>query len=303
MMKHVLLLLCLWVGVVVLWAGWSTCADDTDTDTGSAETEAPKPITDEQYQQRVAHLRKQLGDGYTVVLSKPFVVVGDEPAAVVQRRAQRTVGWAVKRLKEAYFTKDPDRIITVWLFKDKASYESHCEKLFNIEPTTPFGFYSPGNDALVMNIATGGGTLVHEIVHPLVEANFPECPAWFNEGLGSLYEQSGERNKRIVGFTNWRLPGLQKAIRAKKLPTFKSLCSTTTHEFYRQDPGTNYGQARYLCYYLQEKGLLRRYYRAFHKNHEDDPTGYDTLVTVLGERDMAAFQKRWEAWVLKLEFK
>ena len=44
-----------------------------------------------------------------------------------------------------------------------------------------------------MNIATGGGTLVHEIVHPFVEANFPGCPTWFNEGLGSLYEQSAER--------------------------------------------------------------------------------------------------------------
>ena len=43
----------------------------------------------------------------------------------------------------------------------------------------------------IMNIATGGGTLVHEIVHPYVEANFPGCPAWFNEGLGSLYEACG----------------------------------------------------------------------------------------------------------------
>ena len=41
-----------------------------------------------------------------------------------------------------------------------------------------------------MNIATGGGTLVHEIVHPFMAANFEQCPSWFNEGLGSLYEQS-----------------------------------------------------------------------------------------------------------------
>ena len=31
------------------------------------------------------------------------------------------------------------------------------------------------------------------MVHPFVEANFPDCPAWFNEGLGSLYEQCAER--------------------------------------------------------------------------------------------------------------
>ena len=57
-----------------------------------------------------------------------------------------------------------------------------------------------------MNIATGGGTLVHELVHPYVEADFPGAPPWLNEGLGSLFEQSDERDGYIVGLTNWRLP-------------------------------------------------------------------------------------------------
>jgi hypothetical protein len=68
------------------------------------------------------------------------------------------------------------------------------------------------------------------------------------------------------------------------------------------DSGRNYAQSRYLCYYLQEKGLLVKSYRAFHAAHKDDPTGYETLLEVLGEKDMADFQKRWEAWVLKLRF-
>ncbi len=66
-----------------------------------------------------------------------------------------------------------------------------------------------------MDISTGGGTLVHEIVHPFIEANFPNCPPWLNEGLGSLYEQSGEVQGRIHGFTNWRLHGLQADIKAR----------------------------------------------------------------------------------------
>ena len=40
-----------------------------------------------------------------------------------------------------------------------------------------------------MNIGPGPGTLSHELVHPYMEANFPNVPAWFNEGLASLYEQ------------------------------------------------------------------------------------------------------------------
>jgi hypothetical protein len=153
-----------------------------------------------------------------------------------------------------------------------------------------------------MNIATGGGTLVHEIVHPFMRANFPQCPAWFNEGLGSLYEQSSSRDGHIIGLTNWRLPALQEAIRAKKVPSFQALTATSSAEFYDQDPGTNYAQARYLAYYLQEQGLLGRFYREFRASAATDPTGYATLRSVLGSPDMGAFQKRWESFVLGLRF-
>jgi hypothetical protein len=98
------------------------------------------------------------------------------------------------------------------------------------------------------------------------------------------------------------LPGLQKAIKRKQTPTFKALCSTTTEEFYEKDRGTNYAQARYLCYYLQQKGLLQKFYRRFHANCKKDPTGYATLQEILGRKDMKAFQKEWEEYVLELEF-
>ena len=252
------------------------------------------------YTREVRRIRGLMPDGFSLVQTPPFIVVGDEPPAMVRRRAERTVAWAVRMLKKAYFKKDPDDVITVWLFKDRKSYRHHAKLLFNNRPDTPFGYYSSHHKALVMNIATGGGTLVHEIVHPFVAANFPRCPAWFNEGLGSLYEQCGRRDGCIVGFTNWRLAGLQKSIKAGDLPSFKTLTHTTTHQFYNQDPGTNYAQARYLCYYLQEHGLLRKYYRLFHKRAAKDATGYTTLQRVLGQTDMTAFQQQWEEWVLEL---
>ena len=156
-----------------------------------------------------------------------------------------------------------------------------------------------------MNIATGGGTLVHEIVHPFIEANFPGCPAWFNEGLGSLYEQCAEREGRMVGLPNWRLKGLQRAIRAGALPSFKTLCSTSRRAFYKgTHRHTNYAQARYLLYELQQRGLLRAYYRKFHAARNTDPTGYRTLISVLNlnEQSMIAFEKQWRQKMLKLRY-
>jgi hypothetical protein len=88
------------------------------------------------------------------------------------------------------------------------------------------------------------------------------------------------------------------------MPTFEELTSTSTRQFYEEDPGTNYAQARYLLYYLQEKGLLVKFYQEFRRSAKDDPTGYATLCKVLGRKkeDMVAFQKEWTEYVLALRF-
>jgi hypothetical protein len=263
---------------------------------------AAERFTGADYAQHVLELRPKVPKGFTILLEPPFVVIGDEPAQTVKVRSERTVKWAVTMLKKDYFKKDPEEILDIWLFKGKASYEKHTKEIFGDSPSTPFGYYSDTHKALIMNIGTGGGTLVHEIVHPFMATNFPDCPAWFNEGTGSLYEQSQERDGHIHGLTNWRLAGLQKAIRDAAVPSFKDLTAASSYEFYNKDRGTNYAQARYLCYYLQHKGLLVKYYHAFVRNVKDDPTGYGTLQTVLGEKDMDAFKKTWEAWVLTLKF-
>lgn len=269
----------------------------------AAEVPRKGAFTNEDYSRHIVQLQKRLPhDGFSVVVQKPFVVIGDEPLETVKLRARQTVQWAVDHLKEEYFADDPTDILDVWLFRDADSYMTNTSQLTRRKPNTPYGFYSSADKALFMNIATGGGTLVHEIVHPFMASNFPDCPSWFNEGLASLYEQAGERNGRIIGQTNWRLHGLQSAIQKGTVPSFEALCSTTTREFYERDKGTNYSQARYLCYYLQERGLLQRYYRAFRKNSSVDPSGFKTLQRVLGEEDMDDFKKRWEAEVLKLKF-
>jgi len=258
-------------------------------------------FTEAQFAEHVTHIKKKLpSPEFSIVIQPPFVVIGDESQQVVKQRADDTVKWAVDRLKQGFFAKDPKEILDIWLFKDDASYEKHTRLLFGDSPTTPYGYYSSTHKALIMNIGTGGGTLVHEIVHPFMEANFPACPPWLNEGLGSLYEQCGDVDGHIHGFTNWRLPGLQRAIRAKEVPSFKTLTAMSPSVFYNEDKGTNYAQARYLCYYLQEKDLLLKFYREFHAHQKEDPSGYASLQKVLGETRMDLFQNKWETFVLGL---
>jgi hypothetical protein len=266
-----------------------------------AKVEAAKEA-EEEYEPK--ELTPRIVSEFNVTLERPFLVIGDDSPAMVRQWSQGTIRWAVERLKRQYFAQNPDHVINIWLFKDKESYQQNTYDIFGRRPHTPFGYYSPTEKALVMNIDTGGGTLVHEIVHPFIAANFPECPSWLNEGLGSLYEQCNTNNGRIWGLTNWRLRGLHEAINDEEyeVPTFEELCSTTTREFYNADPGTNYAQARYLLYYLQEEGLLEKYYHEFHQAAKDDPTGYETLKRIVDEEDMEAFQKKWTEFVLGLRY-
>ncbi len=250
----------------------------------------------------IAELKKTTSDEFTIVVEKPFVVIGDQSPEIVKQWSTGTIRWAVTQIKDSYFQNEPDHIINIWLFKDKDSYEKNTKALFGRKPTTPYGYYSPSDKALVMNISTGGGTLVHEIVHPFIAANFESCPSWFNEGLASLYEQSSEREGRIVGLTNWRLRGLQLAIKDSLLGSFERMMSTDDRGFYEGD-STNYAQARYLCYWLQEQGLLVDYYHRFVENAADDPEGIKTLREILGRPVLSKFQSDWEAYVLELRFR
>ncbi len=259
--------------------------------------------SDADYAEHVEGLeRKYAGEGYHFLIQKPFVVIGNGSKSEVQRWSNGTVHWAVTHLKKAFFKQDPQTILDIWLFKDESSYEEGALRLTGYDADTPFGFYSPRANALVMNISTGGGTLVHEIVHPFVEANFPECPSWFNEGLGSLFEQCKSVDGEIMGLTNWRLAGLQSALRAGEVPPFKVLCEMDSVEFYERDRGTNYAQARYLCYYLQEKGLLRDYYKTFHGARNSDPSGHASLKEILKRDDIDTFQEEWGEYILGLSF-
>ena len=131
---------------------------------GGREGGKGEGFTDADFSGHLKALEEKMPKGFHAMIQKPFVVVSDEPADVMRMHAERTVKWAVDKLKADYFTKDPADILDIWLFKDKVSYDKYTKEIFQDEPTTPYGYYSAADKALIMNIATGGGTLVHELV-------------------------------------------------------------------------------------------------------------------------------------------
>ena len=133
------------------------------------------------------------------------------------------------------------------------------------------------------------GVCVPQISRPIVWS-------WLKKPRGPLFRITPPAGK----WESWRLPGLQRAIKAGSLGSFKDLLAMDANAFYGDTRGVNYAQARYLCYYLQQKGLLFPFYKQFHANQKTDPTGYETLKSVLKETDMHQFQRKWQKFVLDL---
>src|SRR4030095_12887867 len=90
----------------------------SDTSTPLRRT-VPPTLPEKDFQKHADDLKAKLKDrGFTVLIETPFIVIGDEPEAVVKRRSEDTVKWAVDKLKQDYFTKDPVDILEISLFKD-----------------------------------------------------------------------------------------------------------------------------------------------------------------------------------------
>ncbi len=259
------------------------------------------PRSEEETLRMTAEIRRELGEGMRVEQVEEFFFVASNDSEASFRQCKGTVARIFNYLHADYFTKKPEKPIRVYLFKDRQSYEDYCTATYQKPPSTPFGFYMSSERKMVMNISTGTGTLAHELVHPLLAEDFPQVPSWFNEGFASLFEQSGPQDGKMVGFVNWRLPGLHKALKANKSVTFKDLVGYTAAQFYGEERGVNYATARYLCLYLQENGQLIPFYQQFKATSKDDRTGTAALEKVTGKK-LDDLEAEWRTWVLKLRY-
>ncbi len=255
----------------------------------------------------VESVRRELGAGHTIEPVEDLFVVAANTDRAGMEEGKSTVRRACRALAKTFFDRKPDRPIAVYLFRDNRSYEDYNLRRYGEKPSTPYGFFRPDERKLVMNIATGSGTLVHELTHPLLAADFPGAPPWLNEGLASLFEQCQLTDDRIRGLVNWRLPYLQEAVAKQTLIPLRRLVAMPADEFYRRY-SVPYAESRYLCMYLQEQDLLVRFYKAFRAAaaSEDpatrDATGAATLESVTG-KPLETLQADWLVWVATLRWK
>ncbi len=249
-----------------------------------------------------SELRERLGDNCQVIERSPFVIAGDLNASHLHDWYEKTIGPAARAMAESYFRIRPDEPITVLLFSGEHSYDHFARTLYGDAQISVYGYYKRGHRVLVMNAATGAGTVVHELTHALADFDCPQIPHWFNEGLASLHEQCRIRSDEsgIDGLENWRLPILQQAIEQQRLRSLESLI--TADDFRMHDVALNYAQARYFCMWLQRQGLLESFFERWRANQAVDPMGGEAARSLFPPHEWSDIDRDFQRWVRTLDW-
>jgi hypothetical protein len=253
----------------------------------------------------IAAARADLGATAPVtVAAGAFVLVGASGLSAKLLASSHSLATrALEALFNGRFRTRPAHVMTVYLFGGKKPYEAYCKARWDASCTSPFGFYLSGERRLVMNAAPGLGTLTHELVHPIVEADFPGAPTWIDEGLASLFEGPViPRKGEIHGAKNWRLPSLVAALRspaARAGARLDRLFGMANDAFRDDDESLHYAMARYFCLWLDRRDLLWPFYQLWRDTAAADPTGALAFRAVTGTTPAEA-HAAWERWVLRL---
>jgi hypothetical protein len=229
-------------------------------------------------------LGRALGGECCVVVKPPFVLAGDLSEAELEAWHRETIRPAARAMAAAYFKQSPQAPITILLLSSEDRYRHYAAALFGDRPASRYGYFRPHLRTVVINAGSGNGPVLHELTHALMACDFPDAPAWLNEGLAALHERAEVRpdGSGIDGRPNGRLAVLQEALRQGRLPPLQSLLQA--NDFHGPQERLRYAQARCFCLYLQHQGVLGEVYRAVHAGRERDPSGSTAVMHLLSGR-------------------
>ncbi len=176
--------------------------------------------------------------------------------------------------------------VSLCLFETAEAYERFVLQVFGPEPHSALGFYSPAERLVVANLGHSYGNLRHELVHPLLDDDFPRIPAWLNEGLAALYGTARLERGRFQFLVNYRVRDLRAALSDGTLPTLAALAHSTRAELYGDRAMTWYAMGRYVLLYMAQRGDLESFVREV---HIADPTPAHQLAVLSRYVSDAAF--------------
>lgn len=181
--------------------------------------DSPRPLED-----LIKH--RLHGINVQIFIKDVFLIAGLDDDISPQVHYEKGIKDFYSYFRNQYFENLPNRRLVVLISSRPYILIEATQRLYTeiqIPLYAPFlGYYNPA-DNLIM--ATGGsagyGTLLHEMIHALIEADFPKAPQWLNEGLASLYERTQWTPTRLNALPNWRMDHM----RPEDVPSLQNLAN------------------------------------------------------------------------------
>jgi hypothetical protein len=220
------------------------------------------------------------GDKYFRKLMPDHIVFSDSGFRIVSYRnftpAQQKVmldklNCYLSFFLSKYHLTRPPFTITVYLEGSKDAVRKIAASLHGLEVSKMAIGYTYAQDYSIIAVSTGitiSPTAFHELFHVVSNNSKGFLPAWLDEGVAAIYEWPNHKScSDISGLDDWRgliLKGNEGHFPVAPISGLVSMdwgeFNNEAHEFGTEPQILNYALARYFMMYLDERGVLDKYF-------------------------------------------
>jgi hypothetical protein len=260
-------------------------ADSNTQDIKYSLPELEEPVKGYNYQEVIDKYSSRIPENFSITKFKQFVIFSGLDPKVTYSVIDNDIRTTIDAMTNSYVEKIPDSVTAFFLFKDHDSYKDFTLNNTNIEEKdlSQYGYFKISLNIIAIRYVDWKGSPRHEVTHRFTRSDFPGMPSWLDEGLAALNEKSVYKDGKLIGEFSLRILAIRRAIKEDRYTGLENLMKTDDNEFYDKYSPFYYAQSRFLLMYLQEKGLLEKYYKSVRDTFKQDKTGISQLEKILGK--------------------
>ncbi len=168
----------------------------------------PQTATGDSPRELIQYFRSTV-PSFNAIHEDVFIIIGPYSKQALKAHYRRGIHDFYNFFRREYFPNPPKRYISVMISDSPDELIDAAKRIdpnIRLRVYAPFvGFHIPADNLIVATIGGGYGTLLHEMMHALIQDDNPQSPRWLEESMSSLYERSIWRNRRLMPLPNWRM--------------------------------------------------------------------------------------------------